>query len=230
MPLGTRRYSDLKEHHVRVIIPSHILQDVTNRIGIGAIRDYLVLHVNSKRLEIRGQHVFSSLTDFLREELHLVGTKVVCAEGDCGACTVLVGRLDKDGLRYETVDACIQFLYQLDCKHIVTIEGLQASPNQLHPVQDAMVKCHGSQCGYCTPGMVMALAGLCEQNDALDEAARTRVGLTGNLCRCTGYLPILDAARSLPSPLSSMAQKACGGKGQEERIADLPERRALQSG
>jgi xanthine dehydrogenase small subunit len=157
------------------------------------MRDYLLVHVNDKRFEIRGERAFSSLTEFLRDELRLTGTKVVCAEGDCGACTVLAGRLDGAGLRYETVDACIQFLYQLDCKHVVTIEGLPAT-NQLHPVQEAMIQCHGSQCGFCTPGMVMALAGLCEMPEQLDETS-LRLGLTGNLCRCTGYLPILEAAR-----------------------------------
>jgi xanthine dehydrogenase small subunit len=169
------------------------------------MRDYVLLHVNGRRFEVRGENVFSSLTDFLRDELHLTGTKVVCAEGDCGACTVLVGRLTDTGLRYETVDACIQFLYQLDCKHVVTVEGLPTAANPLHPVQEAMIRCHGSQCGFCTPGMVMALVGLCEAQEQLDEGSLRR-GLTGNLCRCTGYVPILDAARQLdPRTLSAPA-------------------------
>ena len=92
--------------------------------GLFCMRDYVLLYVNGKRYEIRGEAVFSSLSDFLRCELKLTGTKVVCAEGDCGACTVLVGRLAPEGLRYLTVDACIQFLYQLDCRHVVTVEGL----------------------------------------------------------------------------------------------------------
>src|SRR5216683_8022214 len=98
------------------------------------MRDFVLVYVNGKRYPIRGETAFSSLSDFLRHELHLTGTKVVCAEGDCGACTVLVGRPDADGLRYETVDACIQFLYQLDCRHVITVEGLRAG-KQLHPVQ-----------------------------------------------------------------------------------------------
>src|SRR5438445_8135223 len=126
------------------------------------MRDYVLMFVNGKRYEIRGETAFSSVSDFLRHELDFVGTKVVCAEGDCGACTVLVGRLDGDRLRYETVDSCIQFLYQLECKHVVTVEGLRDASG-LHPVQQALVKHHGSQCGFCTPGFVMALAGLFEE-------------------------------------------------------------------
>jgi xanthine dehydrogenase small subunit len=171
------------------------------------MRNYLLLYVNGKRFEIRGELAFLSLTDFLRDALHLTGTKVVCAEGDCGACTVLVGRPGTTGLRFETVDACIQFLYQLDGKHVVTVEGLPAAPGALHPVQEAMIRCHGSQCGYCTPGFVMALAGLCEQRQPFDEGS-VRLGLTGNLCRCTGYLPILEAARTLnPRALTSLAER-----------------------
>ena len=171
------------------------------------MRNYVLLYVNGKRFEIRGDLAFLSLTDFLRDVLHLTGTKVVCAEGDCGACTVLVGRLGATGLRFETVDACIQFLYQLDAKHIATVEGLPAAPHALHPVQEAMIRCHGSQCGYCTPGFVMALAGLCEHREPFDEGS-LRLGLTGNLCRCTGYLPILEAARTLnPRALTSLAER-----------------------
>src|SRR5438105_3772289 len=158
------------------------------------MRDYMLMYVNGKRYEIRGETAFSSLSDFLRHDLDLVGTKVVCAEGDCGACTVLIGRPDGNRLRYETADSCIQFLYQLDCKHVVTVEGLQRD-GMLHPVQQALVEHHGSQCGYCTPGFVMALAGIFEEGRPVD-AEDVRLGLTGNLCRCTGYLPILDASRA----------------------------------
>jgi xanthine dehydrogenase small subunit len=170
------------------------------------MRDYLLVYVNGRRYQVRGERAFASLSDFLRQELQLPGTKVVCAEGDCGACTVLVGRLDGRGLRYETVDACIQFLYQLDCKHVVTVEGL-AADGRLHPVQQALVEHHGSQCGFCTPGFVMALAGLCERQAGLDGEA-LRLGLTGNLCRCTGYLPILEAGLALgPAAVPALSER-----------------------
>src|SRR5262249_5230578 len=157
-------------------------------VGRGRMRNSLLFYVNGRRHQVTGEAAFASLTDFLRGELRLPGTKVVCAEGDCGACTVLLGRLQADGFRYEPVDACLQFLYQLDGKHVVTVEGL-ADKGELHPVQQAMIAQHGSQCGYCTPGFVMSLTGLCEAG-AINDPACLRLGLTGNLCRCTGYVPI----------------------------------------
>jgi xanthine dehydrogenase small subunit len=170
------------------------------------MRDSVLFYVNGKRYEARRETAFASLTDFLRHELLLTGTKVVCAEGDCGACTVLVGRLEADSLRYEPVDACIQFLYQLDCRHVVTVEGL-GTDAELHPVQQGLVEHHGSQCGYCTPGFVMALAGLFEQQPRLDRQA-LQTGLTGNLCRCTGYVQILEAGLSLdPAALRPLADR-----------------------
>jgi xanthine dehydrogenase small subunit len=160
------------------------------------MRDHVLFYVNGRRFEIGGETAFLSLTDFLRLELRLTGAKVVCAEGDCGACSVLVGRPDGRALRYVPVDACIQFLYQLDCRHVVTVEGLGskngADTHSLHPVQRAMVEHHGSQCGYCTPGFVMALTGMFEQ-----KTADVPTALTGNLCRCTGYVQILEAAAAV---------------------------------
>ncbi|HEV3204270.1 MAG TPA: FAD binding domain-containing protein, partial [Gemmataceae bacterium] len=159
---------------------------------------FVLMYVNGRRFSLRGETVFSTLSDFLRHELQLVGTKVVCAEGDCGACTVLVGRLDGNKLRYDTVDSCIQFLYQLDGKHVVTVEGLKRN-ECLHPVQQALVDCHGSQCGFCTPGFVMALTGLFEEKKQI-SLNEMRLSLTGNLCRCTGYVQILEAGDSLNGP------------------------------
>src|SRR5262249_12015746 len=100
---------------------------------------------------------------------------------------------------------CIQFLYQLDCKHMVTVEGLQTD-GSLHPVQQALVNHHGSQCGYCTPGFVMALAGTFQQQAAVDRDT-LGIALTGNLCRCTGYLPILEAGLSInPAAVPLLAE------------------------
>ena len=155
------------------------------------MRDHLLFYLNGERHRITGPAAFSTLAEYLRDELRLVGTKVVCAEGDCGACSVLVGRADGDRLAYLPIDACIAFLYQLDAAHVVTVEGL-ARNGALHPVQQAMVDGYGSQCGFCTPGIVMALAGHFEAGGGAPHQA-----LTGNLCRCTGYTQILESAASI---------------------------------
>ncbi len=155
------------------------------------MRDCILIYVNGQRHIILDNLVLLSLSDFLRHYLGLIGTKIVCSEGDCGSCTVLVGRPCDGRMVYRTIDSCIQFMFQLDGAHVVTVEGLQDA-STLHPVQQAMVDCHGSQCGFCTPGFVMAMADLYERCDQLDEA-QWRDGLTGNLCRCTGYTAILEA-------------------------------------
>lgn len=164
------------------------------------MRDHLLFYINSERVEVRGHDAFLTVSDFVRNRRRLTGTKVVCAEGDCGACTVLVGRLHGSTLRYEPIDACITFVHQVDLCHVVTVEGLTPDSG-IGPVQRAMVDYFGSQCGFCTPGFVVAMTALFESdedanNDALSEAA-LRQGLSGNLCRCTGYLQILEAGRSL---------------------------------
>ena len=156
------------------------------------MRDFLLLHINGVPHRIAAPQAFQTLSRFLRYDQRATGTKIVCEEGDCGACTVLVGRVENGALRYRPVNSCIQFLFQLDCTHIVTVEGL-ARGGELTPVQDAMVRCHGAQCGYCTPGFIMAMAGMyeCTSHPAADDV---RVALTGNLCRCTGYDSIIKAA------------------------------------
>ena len=160
------------------------------------MRDYLLIYVNGLRYQIYGKRGFQSLSDFLRIDLGLVGTKVVCAEGDCGSCTVLIGRLRNCEMCYEGIDSCIQYLYQLDCAHVITVEGLKVDAQKTHPVQQAMIDCIGSQCGYCTPGFVMSLAAMLEKNEILTRHS-VQDGLTGNLCRCTGYEQIINAALSL---------------------------------
>jgi xanthine dehydrogenase small subunit len=162
------------------------------------VRDYLLLHINGIPHRIGEEDAFQSLSRFLRYDLRSTGTKIVCEEGDCGACTVLVGRRENGGLKYRPINSCIQFLFQLDCTHVVTVEGLAGRSDELTPVQDAMVRCHGAQCGYCTPGFITALAGMFEHTEH-PTAADVRCALTGNLCRCTGYEPIIRAALDVKS-------------------------------
>jgi xanthine dehydrogenase small subunit len=141
-----------------------------------------------------------TILQHLREDHHCTGTKEGCAEGDCGACTVVVGELQDGKVEMKTVNACIQLLPALDGKALFTVEDLKQADEQLHPVQQAMVECHGSQCGFCTPGFVMSLWGLyLKHEDDRCKPARKEIddALSGNLCRCTGYRPIIDAARRM---------------------------------
>ena len=161
------------------------------------MRDSLLIFVNGKRRTVSGAAAFRSLSDYLRYDLGLVGTKVVCAEGDCGSCTVSLGRLIGDRIVYAPVCSCIQFMHQLDGTHIVTVEGL-TPVDGLNPIQEAMVQCHGAQCGFCTPGFVVSMQAVfdrkCEQ--PVTDLSLKR-GLVGNLCRCTGYQSIVSAGLSV---------------------------------
>ena len=181
--------------------------------------DHLLIYVNGRRHEVLGPDAFLSLSDYLRRVHGLTGTKIVCSEGDCGACSVLIGRVAADGSRlvYRPVDACIQFMFQLDGTHIVTIEGLGTETN-LSPVQQAMIDGHGSQCGFCTPGFVVAMTGLLEERDVLDESTM-RCGLTGNLCRCTGYAPILECGTQVTNVRHNRLEKLYASDGIRSRFA-----------
>jgi xanthine dehydrogenase small subunit len=137
-----------------------------------------------------------TVLDWLRLEERRMGTKEGCAEGDCGACTIVVGRLVEGQVRYEAVNACIRFLATLDGCQLLTVEHLKRPDGTLHPVQQALVDCHGSQCGFCTPGFVMSLYALWLNEDRPD-VPRIKDVLAGNLCRCTGYAPIIAAAQSM---------------------------------
>jgi xanthine dehydrogenase small subunit len=137
-----------------------------------------------------------TVLQYLREDLGRTGTKEGCAEGDCGACTVVVGELHGNGVRFRAVNSCIQFVPTLDGRELFTVESLEGEDGALHPVQRALVDCHGSQCGFCTPGFVMSLFALYKSAHK-PSRREIEVALAGNLCRCTGYRPIVDAARRM---------------------------------
>ncbi|MDB5540281.1 MAG: FAD-binding molybdopterin dehydrogenase [Devosia sp.] len=159
-------------------------------------RNHLRFILNNEDIVLDSLPATRTLLDFLRLDKRLVGSKEGCAEGDCGACTVLVGRLSGDELVYESVNACICFVGSLDATHVVTVEHLSAANGPLHPVQQAMVDHHGSQCGFCTPGIVMSLYGLW-MTDADPTTGAIETALQGNLCRCTGYTPIIKAGKAI---------------------------------
>lgn len=181
--------------------------------------------LNGTPVEIPAPPAALSLLDYLREHHGCRSVKEGCAEGDCGACTVAVGELEVDAIRWRAVNACLRFVPTLDGREVVTAEGLVQEDGALHPVQQAMVDHHASQCGFCTPGFVMSLfAHYVESGDAPDSREGVLSALSGNLCRCTGYRPIIDAGLAMnaypqPRRLSAADAKA------SERVERL---RAMQ--
>lgn len=197
-------------------------------------------------VEVQGQHPTRSVLQWLREDAHCTGTKEGCNEGDCGACTVVIGELAEagdaqavNGLKLQTVNACIQFLPSLHGKALFTVEDLKSqragkaacsgkpAAQTLHPVQQALVDCHGSQCGFCTPGFVMSLWSAYEHHQQQgSQPTRQQLAdeLSGNLCRCTGYRPILDAGQrmfDLPSVRLDTAPVVAALQGLRESAAGL---------
>ncbi len=147
----------------------------------------LTFLLNGERVDLPAVHPTTTTLDWLRETKHLTGTKEGCNEGDCGACTVLV----TDATGTHALNACLLFLPQLHGKSLHTVEGLKGPKGELHPVQDAMITHHGSQCGFCTPGFITQMAA-----NHLHGETDHHTALAGNLCRCTGYAPILRAAHA----------------------------------
>ncbi|OGX83914.1 FAD binding domain-containing protein [Hymenobacter glacialis] len=151
-----------------------------------------------------GEAPASALLDFVRYHEHLKGTKIGCREGDCGACTVLVGELAPDGLtvNYQSMTSCLTPLGNAHGKHVVTVEGINAAAGQLTPVQQAIVDEGGSQCGFCTVGFVMSLTGHSLSDKPATEK-NTIAAIDGNICRCTGYKSLERAAATLTAQLAS---------------------------
>ena len=151
---------------------------------------------NNKILKINNPDPNETLLNFIRLKIKKTGTKEGCAEGGCGACTVVLVELKKNNLTYKTVNACISFVTILQGKQLIIVEDLVNNNGSLHPVQKAMIDYHGSQCGFCTPGFVMSLFAM-QKNYLSYNNENIKDSISGNLCRCTGYRPIIDAAKSL---------------------------------
>ena len=193
-------------------------------------------------IEISDVDPTRTVLQFLREDLGRIGTKEGCAEGDCGACTIALAEIDASGerLQVRAINSCIQFLPTLDGKELITVESLHAADGTLHPVQQAMVDWHGSQCGFCTPGFIMSLFAL-YKNNATPSRREIDDALAGNLCRCTGYRPIIEAARRMYSdyadrlkaggwllqPYASMEKASSNEKRRVDLLASLQSERSL---
>ncbi|QDL53838.1 xanthine dehydrogenase small subunit [Rhodoferax aquaticus] len=149
-----------------------------------------------------------TLLEVLREDMHCTGTKEGCGEGDCGACTVVLGQADGEQVKYSAVNSCIRLAHSIDGMALWTVEDLAQDDGSLHPAQEAMVECHGSQCGFCTPGFVMSMFGMYQNKTCKGQAIsreEAQAALSGNLCRCTGYRPILDATQAMQAlPLAQV--------------------------
>ena len=151
---------------------------------------------NNKIMEIQNIDPNETLLNYIREKLNKTGTKEGCAEGGCGACTVVLGYLKNNKIYYQSVNACIVFLPTIHGKQLILVEDLVGKDGSLHPVQKSMVNFHGSQCGFCTPGFVMSLFSMYKNFSSFDKKI-IKNSIAGNLCRCTGYQPIINAAKSL---------------------------------
>ena len=147
-------------------------------------------------IEVKNPDPNETLLNYIRTNLKKTGTKEGCAEGGCGACTIVLGELKNNNVKYSAVNSCITFLPTIAGKQLILVEDLISKDNSLHPVQKAMVNYHGSQCGFCTPGFVMSLFSMFKNHSRFNDNV-IKDSIAGNLCRCTGYQPIIKAARSL---------------------------------
>jgi xanthine dehydrogenase small subunit len=194
------------------------------------MRNVLRFHLGDELVEIASCDPTLTVLDWLRLDRRLTGTKEGCAEGDCGACTVVIGRLDRGALRYEAINACIRFLPTLDGCHLLTVEHLKGGDGALHPVQQALVEHHGSQCGFCTPGIVMSLFALW-LNEEAPGVGRIEDALAGNLCRCTGYEPIVKAAQAMDRLGDRATDRFATGRAEiAQKLAALADTETLSLG
>jgi xanthine dehydrogenase small subunit len=198
------------------------------------MRDHLFFFLNGQKTPVSGRDALGMLAPFLRGNRGLTGTKIACAHGACGSCSVLLGRPDENenGFDYQPVNACILPVFACDGAHIVSVEGLNGpdrvggeDTGVLSPVQRALVECHGAQCGFCTPGMVITLSAFHEQSRPLPATREdVQAALEGNLCRCTGYTPIIDAGLSVETadlrPLNELYPPAPLLDGLKTRASD----------
>ena len=193
------------------------------------MRNKIVFFLNGTKEEVGSEHAGLMLSDYLRLKKNLTGTKVVCAEGDCGACSVLRYFPHKETSKEDTylpINSCITLVANLDGSSLVTVEALKED-DQFHVSQKAMIECHGSQCGFCTPGFVIALSGLVEKKISENKCSLTsqeaKNALTGNLCRCTGYEPIINSALNMDLKNASSLKNRYFSKQQEQDLIKTTE-------
>lgn len=161
------------------------------------VRRFIRFYLNGVLREVTPASATQTVLQYLREELRLTGTKEGCGEGDCGACTITEAVLRPDGqVHFQAVNACIRFVATLDGKAVWTVEALEQN-GVPHPAQQAMIDHHGSQCGFCTPGFIMSMYTMYQNGQVRPVREEVLDALSGNLCRCTGYRPIIDAACSM---------------------------------
>lgn len=194
------------------------------------LRDSIIFFLNGRRVEVGPDLAGLSLAEYLRYERGLTGTKIVCSEGDCGACSVLryfpISKKNTPPL-FVAINSCITHVSQMDGSSLITVEAL--APDQasvLSPVQKSMINCHASQCGFCTPGFVVALTGLVEKKVTTGDAGligpqEAKNSMTGNLCRCTGYQPLIDAACSIDLSQCESLSKRFYSKKQDQELKKI---------
>ncbi len=188
------------------------------------MRSSITVFINGRRHELKADKARMMLAEYLRYEKALTGTKIVCAEGDCGACSVLRLFPNKENPDYLPFNSCITPMAILDGSSLVTVDAIK-NEDKLHQCQKTMVECHGSQCGFCTPGFVVSLAALVEKKIEAKEKniqkQEAKNALTGNLCRCTGYESILTAATQIDVKKEASLKERYYTKEQEKELKEI---------